>query len=365
MPLGLKWKFFNQQNFSFKEQVLEQRYLRWRDKPRLKQVSCILALTASLYIVMAMIECWIAPSELSPFAWKIHGLILAPSLFFISYLATKNTLVKYTDTLLFLSPIFAALMNVYLRDALEWNNTYVSELHLMIFWIFTVSGMRLSSATISAGFVFMISVFSSLDFPFYGLVMHLFWSTAALSFGFLGAYLLESSYRKAFRDEIHLEELAQRDALTGLYNRARFDLLIEDELARMSRVKHHFACIFIDIDYFKDVNDMYGHKVGDEVLVEVSELILGSTRQNDSAIRWGGEEFILLCVEIDEEGALAVCEHLRKSINQYTFTQVGELSISVGYTLSREDDTVHSIVQRADKALYEAKDKGRNCVVYL
>jgi diguanylate cyclase (GGDEF)-like protein len=192
-------------------------------------------------------------------------------------------------------------------------------------------------------------------------MMSVFWSISALSFGFLGAYILERSNRKVFMNEQRLKHLAETDKLTGLYNRTRLERALKDELVKAERSQHKFACVLIDIDYFKEVNDTYGHTVGDEILVEMSTLILKFTRKSDTVIRWGGEEFVLICTDLDKEGVIAVCEHLRQEISAFSFSRVGHLSVSIGIALSEDSDTTDSLIQKADKALYEAKNEGRNC----
>jgi len=355
--------FFKTLDFNDKE--LNKKFNDWRNTIRLEQVAGVTSLTAFLYLLYAMLNYLVAPREISFLLSSVDAFILAPYLFFLSYLAKDIRHIKLLNILLVLAPIIAASWNVWATHKFELNDTYITELYLIIFWIFTVSGMRFYEAILSAFIVFIITVASSLHFEYSDFIMHVFWSITAFSLGFLGAYLFDRSERNIFLREQELEKSAQTDALTGLHNRARFDSLVEQELSRMKRMNHHFACVFVDIDYFKSINDNFGHKVGDEVLIEVSELILRSVRQSDSTIRWGGEEFIVICVEMDKEGALAVCEHLRKSIDEHPFSHVGHVSISIGLTLSREDDGVDSIVQRADKALYIAKDKGRNRCSYL
>jgi len=356
--------FLNVLSFN-NDKVLNRKFDDWRNEARLKQVSCVTTLTAFLYLLFAYLHYLVLPEEISFLLACVNVFVLAPYLFFLSYLAKDIKHIKLLNLLLVLAPIVAALWNVWMTNEFELSHAYMTELYLIIFWIFTVSGMRFYEAILSAFMVFIITVVSFLHLEYNELVMHIFWSSAAFSFGFLGAFLFERSEKNVFLHERELQKLAHTDTLTGLHNRARFDILVEKELSRMKRMKHQFACAFVDIDYFKSINDNFGHKVGDEVLIEVSKLILGSIRQSDSAIRWGGEEFIIMCIEVDKDGALAVCEHLRKSIEMHTFSHMKDVSVSIGLTLSHEDDDVNSIVQRADKALYMAKDKGRNCCVYL
>ncbi|PHR57799.1 MAG: hypothetical protein COA44_04795 [Arcobacter sp.] len=344
---------------SFEEKEMENRFSIWRNKNRFIQIRYISLLTGLLYILVSLMDYLFAPKEVVDVLWKTHFFFLPPILFFISYISTNKRYIKLSNIMLILVPVFAALSHLYISLRIQMPATFTAELYLLLFWIFTVSGLRLKEALFSALCVFLISLYIGKDFDSYNLVMHVFWNVSSFSFGLLGAFLLERSYRNSFIDEINLEKLSQTDS------RARLNIVMQDELERMRRFNHCFACIFIDIDYFKNINDTYGHKTGDIVLIEVAELIKRFIRKNDSAVRWGGEEFILICVEVNKEATLAVCEHLRKSMQDNNFTKIKNLSISIGCTLSQQDDTHDRIIQRADKALYQAKNKGRNCVVYL
>jgi len=342
----------------FKEKKIEEQYNSWHDKARLEQISWITTLTGCLYLIYALTDCFIAPKEVYMLMVGVHAGIMAPFLFFISRLAKDIKYLSLVNVLLFIAPVLAALANILMEIE---PHIYNSELYLIIFWIFTVSGLSLWRASLSASIVFLLSVNAASPLPDIDFMMTTFWSISALSFGFLGAYLLERSHRKVFMNEQRLEHLAETDKLTGLYNRTRLDRVLKDELVRAERFKHKFACVLIDIDFFKQVNDTYGHTVGDDILIEMSTLILKHTRKSDTVIRWGGEEFALICAEIDKEGVIAVCEHLRQNISAFTFSKVGHLSVSIGITLSEDSDTIDSIIQRADKALYAAKNEGRNC----
>ncbi len=343
----------------FKEKEIEAQYNSWHDKARLEQISWITALTGCLYLIYAFTDYFIAPKEVYRMMIGAHAGLMAPFLFLISYLAKDIKHLNLVNVLLFIAPIVAALANILMQIE---PHIYNSELYLIIFWIFTVSGLSLWRASLSALIVFMMSVNAAFALADTDFMMTTFWSISALSFGFLGAYILERSNRRVFMNEQRLEHLAETDKLTGLYNRTYLDRVLKDELDRAECAQDTFACVLIDIDYFKQVNDTYGHAVGDEILVEMSTLILKHTRKSDTVFRWGGEEFVLICSHIDKEGAIAVCEHLRQNISASSFSRVGQLCVSIGIALSEDSDTIDTIIQRADKALYTAKNKGRNCI---
>lgn len=160
-----------------------------------------------------------------------------------------------------------------------------------------------------------------------------------------------------------LEFLASTDPLTGLYNRRKFDGLFEQEIRRFKRYRKPLCLFLIDIDHFKLINDEYGHDVGDEVLIELAKVLRAGVRISDVVARWGGEEFMLLGIELDQSRAKLLAEKLRKFINQRNFQFVGKITVSIGIAQIRDDESPEAIQKRVDQALYAAKDNGRDCIV--
>lgn len=157
------------------------------------------------------------------------------------------------------------------------------------------------------------------------------------------------------------------DALTGLYNRRGMIQLGEFELRRARRIGRPFCGMIFDVDHFKRVNDHYGHKVGDEVLQKLAERCQKTSRSVDLISRYGGEEFVILLPETNLESARRVAERLRQSIMNEPFpTDAGSLriTISIGVAEAKDADSLHSLIERADIALYKAKNAGRNRVMF-
>ena len=158
-----------------------------------------------------------------------------------------------------------------------------------------------------------------------------------------------------------LEYLTITDALTGIGNRRYFHNKMAEECSRASRYKYPFSLILFDIDYFKQVNDEYGHNTGDEVLKEYTSLIAPMLRENDIFCRIGGEEFTVLLPHVDRDGAQKIAEKLRATIEESE--KIVPITMSFGVTQYEEGEDEESIFKRVDKALYEAKESGRNRVV--
>ena len=195
--------------------------------------------------------------------------------------------------------------------------------------------------------------------------------------GQFDANLLERAIRYAMeRTRLinTLNEIAIRDELTGLYNRRELNRLLDDEVDRYERYGHPVSLIMVDIDHFKAVNDTYGHPVGDQVLKQFAQIIRDVGRSVDRSIRFGGEEFSILLPETSVDKASIVAERLRTSVAKHVFicdledgTQEKiQITISLGVSeLPGDVDGKDVLVFAADRALYVAKQKGRNqTVVY-
>jgi diguanylate cyclase (GGDEF)-like protein len=161
---------------------------------------------------------------------------------------------------------------------------------------------------------------------------------------------------------------ASSDALTGLQNRRFFLDQIDRSFAQAKRHRRHLSLLVIDIDHFKSFNDTYGHTMGDQVLVNVSQALGLAVRLADVVARYGGEEFIVALPDTDLEGALTVAERMRESVSEVQLEdELGQLlrsiTVSIGVSSLRlEDERTAELIERADRGLYEAKSRGRNQV---
>lgn len=164
-----------------------------------------------------------------------------------------------------------------------------------------------------------------------------------------------------------LKKIAEHDALTNLYNRYYLFDFGRKEVAKSTRSNLPISLLMIDIDKFKSINDTFGHLVGDEVLMQLAELIHKNSRTYDIAVRFGGEEFVLLLPGASIEQAQIVGEKIRKTIANHIFiSKQGlkiNLTVSIGIaSLKPGISSLEALIEEADIALYESKQKGRNCV---
>ena len=156
--------------------------------------------------------------------------------------------------------------------------------------------------------------------------------------------------------------LSSTDYLTKLYNRKEIDLILKKSINFYKRYKDNFSVILLDIDYFKETNDEYGHLIGDQVLISFSNILNKYTREVDSIGRWGGEEFIIICQNTKKEEAIILAQKLKKIIENYKFKDIGHKTASFGVVSYNDGESLNELLLRADQAMYRSKLKGRNTV---
>jgi diguanylate cyclase (GGDEF)-like protein len=265
---------------------------------------------------------------------------------------------EYTITLILLASIVLLLRNrdAFDREVLRW---------LIISLVLTIGAELAFTSYIS------VYGFSNLVGHFFKIIAFYFTYKAIIEMGLERPHRLlfrnlkksESELGKALEE---VQRLAITDSLTGLYNRRHFFELAEHELQRARRYRRSLSAIMLDIDHFKQVNDTYGHAVGDHVLKEVADSCRQAMRKEDVLGRYGGEEFVIMMPESNLVATCQVAERLRQSIAQKTIdTEVGPVMVTVSLgviTLDDECSTLETLLAGADQALYWAKRSGRNRV---
>jgi diguanylate cyclase (GGDEF)-like protein len=177
-------------------------------------------------------------------------------------------------------------------------------------------------------------------------------------------------YCSIYRNQQNLISLNEKDSLTGLYNRKSFDqkmqAIIENQFSsqhRRAKEGKGYTCLaMLDIDHFKSINDTYGHLYGDEVLLYFAQQMQQIFRKDDLLFRYGGEEFIVLLKDVDDEVAIMVLQRFREHIQNYQFPTVPQITVSIGVTHMKQHHLQSELIDRADLALYYIKEHGRNNV---
>lgn len=178
---------------------------------------------------------------------------------------------------------------------------------------------------------------------------------------------LEEIYNQIEKKQLELMEInldlvkiSNTDKLTGIGNRRYFQEKLEEQIELYQKEEKLFSLLIIDIDYFKKVNDTYGHQIGDIVLEKLAHILKNKIRLEDILSRFGGEEFTIILPNTDEEEAMLIAERLNLAVEASEWQQIRSLTVSIGVATFTDNDTELSIVKNADKALYYSKEKGRN-----
>ena len=303
-------------------------------------------ITAFLVLVYALISTYLYFSSTK----KIN---FSHKSFVISF-GVMGFIIAITRTMLFQNSIFT-LPTIYL--AVNYG------LAVIIYLKPTISLIIYSSAVFSSIYLFSVFHSEQIVYPYISDVISnaiVAWIVSAINYH---RYLKNFSNKlKISEMNQELKKLSSRDALTELYNRRKLDDFLQQELDRTKRYQLEFSVIIIDIDNFKEVNDNYGHNVGDQILVKFSQLLAANIRDADKLGRWGGEEFLIIAPETELESAFQLAEKLRKIIAEYNFDQIESLTASFGAAEYNNDQSIYQLINRADMALYKAKENGKNNV---
>lgn len=178
------------------------------------------------------------------------------------------------------------------------------------------------------------------------------------------AISLKREIKKREKLELELKKLATMDMLTSINNRYKTDLTLYEQIEISKRYQRPLSLIYFDIDFFKHINDTYGHKTGDFALIELTSLVSDSLRKSDVFGRWGGEEFLIILPETKLDEAVTLAEKLKNIIENHNFNTIKKLTCSFGVISYKENDSVETLMNRVDKKLYKAKQNGRNRVEF-
>lgn len=244
---------------------------------------------------------------------------------------------------------------------------------LVTFYFYFLTGLRFVPAALCGWVTFVVYLGMELQtgLPAIALLYNAFFLGTANIIGSVGCYFLEHAMRQNFLAQLQLQELAERDFLTGLLNRRAFSARAENIWRQALRERHSLGVAMMDVDYFKRYNDHYGHAAGDETLKKVAHIIGSHARRPlDITARYGGEEFVGLWYHLSEEDLRAIMERIREGIAALNLPHVASdagdrvsISVGVAYLCPQPHQGLEDALRLADVALYLAKEQGRNRVV--
>ena len=291
------------------------------------------------------------------------GLLIAVAAFFLAGKIRNygHFLLIIVAALLLIFCLF--LFTMLLQDAMEPALRFMSVI-LFILAAFLIPNVWKNSLFASVAIVFAYIGFSVVFTPYSEsptLARQGIYLFVCLVFCAIFVYGRERSQRKHFAAEKQMELMLITDRLTGIYNRSRFEYILDLWIKNM---RHGLFClIFFDIDNFKKVNDQFGHNIGDKVLIACAEVVNANIRDTDVFARWGGEEFVVLFDDVNIHMGVELAERLRKAVEIHIFGEVGNVTISIGVVEYRKGESMLDLVERADGKMYEAKRAGRNKVI--
>ncbi|MCS6959482.1 MAG: GGDEF domain-containing protein [Pseudanabaenaceae cyanobacterium SKYGB_i_bin29] len=289
------------------------------------------------------------------------------AIFFLSFLPRLHRftfLLSYTSALI--SHLAQSIILISLNSGLLYGTTALTFFPLVLAVIPPPSSATLSISAFGFFVIPNVVMWLNRTDRFLWLNANIFLLATCLLFCVLGL-LTDRARRQRFLLEKSLEKQANQDVLTGLANRRHFLDCANRVLALAQRHHRPLSLLLVDIDHFKRINDNYGHPIGDQAIIALAELIVRVVRHTDIMARFGGEEFAILLPETDRLGAECVAERLRKAVEEMVIPlgdSIIKYTVSVGVA-ARDSDTISidQLIQRADSALYQAKHRGRNCVV--
>ena len=283
-------------------------------------------------------------------------LYLIPSIMF--YLDKKNKYIKYA---IIGCSMFINYINLYVQGGIFDNIFYIYTIVVLTAVYFQPKITVYTTATCMVSSSILYFGFRSYFFPAFKLDNYICLQLVLLIIGLIISIQTYWS-NKLVQSQKELYNKAIRDKLTLLYNRTFFDEYFSDTVYEYKRDSGNLSIIVVDVDDFKNINDTFGHTKGDIVLKTIAQKMQQACRKNDIAARIGGEEFIILLKDTVKEEAISIAERLRKSIEEIEIEDIN-VTISLGITCLKEDDTVELFFSRGDKALYKAKHSGKNCFI--
>lgn len=350
----------------FMDKTLEKEFLNYDMKRYIKIIGPIVLIFGVIYMLF-LISDYFAINNTSSFKliFIIRALFLFVSVVVSLVVKKIKNYIKLTNliTSYEIYAIISFLVIIYQYESLTFL-TFLSimSITLAVYVIPNkLSNMQIISAFLTLSFfIFPFMHIENLETSL--LLKIVAYNLILIIFCNIGAYLTNFYKRKQFVDIRELLRVSITDSLTGIYNRAKFDDEINKWIYYCKRHDAPLCLTIIDIDDFKRINDRYGHAIGDSVIQNLVLTIKNAIRNIDIFARWGGEEFVILLPNTDIHQAMEIMEHIRICIQTSKYYKEENITCSFGLAALRKNEKAESLLRRADKLLYNAKDRGKNTV---
>lgn len=354
--------------FEFIEESFENDEINYIDSMRNKLSDFYLSLFSIVVLVLLIASLYRAEDiELQPiftmhlilsgllftvfiFRKKIHATKKAILLIILSYLAGLSAFLQFgvLSAGVIFFPLVSILSFVLLDLKYFYLTTFLSVSTMLFIGYFYPDDAIKSNIDMYAYILLLLSLLPGLGVILYSL------------YGVLDK--AKSQKKELLYLNEKLRDLSITDNLTQIHNRMGIDEALKSELDRLQRYEHHFGIILVDIDNFKKINDTYGHDIGDIVLIDVVKILKDYIRVSDVIGRWGGEEFLIICSEINEVDINRLAETLRMNIELHHFDNVQAVTCSFGTAIADKKSSIENLLKRSTQALYKAKENGKNMV---
>nr|WP_300092305.1 GGDEF domain-containing protein [Sedimentibacter sp.] len=352
----------------FKDRNIEKEFLNYELKRNSKVIGSVVIIYGLVYLSFFVSDYFsLSNTQSFKFIFMVRLIFLAIS--FILYLAMKSVNnhanMVYLITAYELIAILAFLIIINQYETL----TFLSFLSLIAI---NAAIFITPNKFINAQFVSLFLNTAFFIFParhVYGIdttviIKVILYDIMIITYCDIGFCLNNFHKRKQYADSLELLRLSITDSLTGIFNRAKFNEELNKWIDYGNRYENDISLVFFDIDNFKRVNDIYGHMIGDKVIQDIVSSIQSKIRSTDIFARWGGEEFVILLPNTDNDQAAEMAERMRISIEKITCSESENITCSFGIATFRKNESAEAFMKRGDKLLYEAKKRGKNIVVF-
>lgn len=352
----------------FRDQELEKEFYNAEMKKNIKYVKFTLLVVGFVYFLFIIPEYYLI-TDMNTFIAVLINRSVIFALMMLLYFKVKRSRKYYSLIYWFTTyEILISLSFLYISNKFTDPDLLIQAFGVMIIilaiflinnrWRYSI----LTSLFIAISyFVFVAVSFTAISFAeFSAAIVHIL---IVIFLSSISSYSINYYKRIQYLDHLELIKMAENDSLTGIYNKAKFN----QEYARLADCAKannaYLSLVIFDVDNLKEINDQYGHLVGDSVLIELTEIVRRNIDISDIYARWGGDEFGILFPEIQLQRAIEIVERLRKAISEHSFKNDLHLTCCFGVADFKTDDNLNTVLKRADERLYRAKNSGRNRVM--
>ncbi len=360
---------FNRLTGAIKDRKLEEEYLHNEFSSTIKYVRPAVLVLGFLFFLFIIPDYFVNQEYqtiMQIFFIRLGFLILVFALFFLLQFETARA---YFKELIAIYSIIAAGSFLLIYYIYDFANLYIQSfgVTLLIIIIFNLNPYWLYASllsTLTGGGFFIVTHIRPEMLPAASTYAVYVYIVLIIMMSSISAYRLNVNKRMQYLNNRELVRLSLTDPLTGIYNRGKFDQELKKWFGLVERYSHDCALVLFDLDDLKAINDAYGHMVGDQVLITITNLVKDIIRNSDVFARWGGDEFVILLPNTDKDEAIKLVERIGNVISTHSFDQVGYISCSFGIASFDEANDMNALLNIADKKLYQAKMNGKNQVVF-